>query len=288
MPTTMTNQAKLRFSYGSSVGTASSNIASTVIQGPLSASKSVLEAGYRADGALTYMLHLQNSGAAALAPVTVTDDLGKYAVSPALSVTPLTYVGPTRLYVNGAYVMSLTPSVTADAVTFTVPSLAAGANAMLVYNARVNEYAMPTPTSEIVNTAVIDAPGLTDAVTVTDAIPAADYADVSITKTMSPNPVTDGALLTSTFLLQNFGNTDASNVVLTDTFSPAPAPIAVTVNGVTLADTEYDYVGGLLTLPGAAATYALTVPAAAFPRDPATGEVSVNPGAVTIVVTGTI
>ena len=288
MPTTMTNQAKLRFSYGSSVGTASSNIASTVIQGPLSASKSVLEAGYRADGALTYMLHLQNSGAAALAPVTVTDDLGKYAVSPALSVTPLTYVGPTRLYVNGAYVMSLTPSVTADAVTFTVPSLAAGANAMLVYNARVNEYAMPTPTSEIVNTAVIDAPGLTDAVTVTDAIPAADSADVSITKTMSPNPVTDGALLTSTFLLQNFGNTDASNVVLTDTFSPAPAPIAVTVNGVTLADTEYDYVGGLLTLPGAAATYALTVPAAAFPRDPATGEVSVNPGAVTIVVTGTI
>ena len=284
----MTNQARLQFTYGATTATASSNIASTIIQGPLTANKTLLESAYQADGALTYMVQLTNSGAGALTPVTLVGDLGTYEVSPGLNVTPLTYTGPAQLFLNGVYSASLTPALEPGKVTFTIPSLAPGVNAMLIYKARVNEYALLTAPSAITNTVSVDAPTMMDPVSVSHTVPVADYADVTITKSMTPNPITDGSTLTSTFLIQNFGNTAASSVVLTDAFTPSPDPITVTVDGVTLPGTDYDYTGGVLTLPNAGSAYSLTIPAASFIQDPATGEVTINPGSVTITVAGVI
>ncbi|MDO4572501.1 MAG: hypothetical protein Q4C13_03965, partial [Clostridia bacterium] len=102
------------------------------------------------------------------------------------------------------------------------------------------------------------------------------------------NPVTDGSTLTSSFLIQNYGNTAATDVVLTDTFSPAPNPITVTVGGTALTDADYDYTDGTLRLPGTESSYSLSVPAASFVQNTETGEIAVNPGAVTIVVAGTL
>lgn len=288
MATTITNQARLQFTYGNVTATASSNIASTVMQGPLSAAKSVLDSAYRAEDDLTYIINLTNTGASALAPVTITDNLGTYALTPTGSATPLFYTGPAQLYIDGAYSATLTPTPGINSITFTIPSLAAGANAMLIYKADVDAYAPLAVDSEITNTATITATGLSEPVTVTSTVPVETYADVRIVKAMSPNPVTDGSTLTYTFTIYNYGNTAATNVVLSDTFSPAPSPITVTVEGTVLAPADYSYTGGVLTIPAAGSGYTMSVPAATFTQDAATGEVSVNPGVITITVAGTI
>ena len=82
MATTITNQARLQFTYGGTTATAASNIASTVMQGPLAVTKSVLESAYQNDSELTYIVNLTNSGAATLTNIFVIDDLGTYALSP--------------------------------------------------------------------------------------------------------------------------------------------------------------------------------------------------------------
>ena len=53
--------------------------------------------------------------------------------------------------------------------------------------------------------------------------------------------------------------------------------------------TDFTFEDALLTLPaaGSAAT-TLTVPAATFAQDPETGAVTVSPGTLTVVVTGTV
>lgn len=288
MPTTITNQARLQFTYGATTATASSNIASTSLQGPLSVSKSVLENAYRADGDLTYMITLSNTGAVPLTNIVITDDLGTYAVSETLSVTPLFYRGPTQLYINGVFSTNLTPAPGINSIAFTIPSLAAGANAMLIYKVDVDDYARLDVGASILNTAVVTATGMSEDVTVESAVPVDDYADISITKAMSPNPVTDGSTLTYTFTIQNYGNTAATNVILSDAFSPAPSPISVSVNGVPVPETDYTYAGGLLTLPSEGAAQSITVPAATFLQDAATGQVTVNPGTAVILVAGTI
>ena len=61
----------------------------------------------------------------------------------------------------------------------------------------------------------------------------------------------------------------------------------MTVNGQTVAATDYTYENGLLTLPTGTA-YQLTVPAATITQDPNTGISTVIPGTLLITVTGTI
>lgn len=286
MATEITNQARLTFTYGQSTGSVSSNIASTMMQGPLSGEKNTLDRSYRGAEELTYLITATNTGASSLSGVTVRDDLGRYALASTRIVTPLTYTGPAQLYINGIYNSSLTPDATTEGITFTIPNLAAGASAMIIYQAMVNEYAPLSTGSAIENTVTIGAAGLSEAVTATATVPVEDYADLRITKVMTPNPVTDGATLTNTFTINNYGNTPATNVVLSDAFFLAPNPITVTVDGATVDPQDYTYVDGTLTLPAAASSYSLTIPAADIVQNATTGEVTVNPGVVTIVVAG--
>lgn len=290
MPTTITNQATLQYTYGATTATAASNIATTVLQDPFSVLKSTLESAYRANGELTYLVTLTNSSATTLSDVTVTDDLGTYAVSPTLSVTPLFYTGPAQLYINGVFQFELVPEPGINSIVFTIASIPAGATAMLLYQATVSDEAPQATGASITNTVTVAASGVTGAITASHTIPAETYADVSIVKTMSPNPVSDGATLTYTFTAYNYGNTAATNVILSDTFSPAPVLTAssVSINGVTVSSADYTYTDGVLTLPSAGASIALTVPAATFTQDATTGAISTSPGTTVITVTGTI
>lgn len=96
---------------------------------------------------------------------------------------------------------------------------------------------------------------------------------LTISKSLSPTTVTENGQITYTFIIQNLGNTPATaadNVAITDTFNPVLDPISVAFNGTAWTeDKHYTYsnqTGAFATVPGQ-----ITVPAATFSKDPATG-----------------
>lgn len=288
MATQITNQATLTYTYGQNRGTAASNIATTMLQEPLTVSKSSLSSAYRPGDDVTYMITMNNNGSAPLSNVTVEDDLGTYSIAGPAEVTPLTYTGPAQLYINGAFVSELQPTQNANSITFTIQSLPAGANAMILYKASVNEYALAETGSVLTNTAEFSAAGMSEDLDASHTMDVLDYADVRIIKSMSPNPVTEGSVLTYIFTIYNYGNVDASDVVLSDTFTPAPSMISVTINGAPVPASDYNYQNGVFTLPASGSSMDVTVPAAKFSQEPQSGKVTVSPGTTVIVVNGTI
>lgn len=279
----ITNQANLTYTYGATTVSAVSNIAETEWNASLAAEKRALESAYREGSTLTYLISLKNSGAAPVEDLVITDDLGAYTPAGAAApVTPLTFSGHATLYVNGTFSEELTPETVPEGVRFTVPEIPAGADALLIYQATVNGFAPLTAESEIVNTASV---GETEPLTVSATVPVEAYADVSIEKEMSPNPLTDGAPMTVTFTIENRGNTEATDLVLTDDFPLTLTDPSVTVNGAPV--TDFTFAGNLFTLPAEGSATTLSVPAAAFSQDE-TGAVTVAPGVLTIVLTGTV
>ena len=286
MPTQITNQANIAFNYGNVAGSATSNIATTTLLDPIAAEKRSVGTTYRAGERITYTVSIVNNGNATLQNVTVTDNLGAYTVS-GVTYTPLDFAEGASLYVNGAYVSPIEGTVGAGGVVFVIPTLAPGANALIVYNADVNSFAPLAEGSTIVNTVAVTAQGAATSILATNTVTVENYANLTILKEMSPDPVSDGDVLTYTFTIRNFGNTPATDVVLTDNFAPAPEAITVTVDGEIIPATNYTYESGLLTLPTGGGT-SITVPAATITQNPTTGETVVTPGTIVITVSGTI
>lgn len=283
----ITNQASVAYRYNSRTASALSNIATAVLTEPLGVEKVSLEDTYRAGSQLTYSVTVTNGSSSALSGVTVTDDLGGYVLG-STTVVPLDYVGPAILLVDGSYVGSLTPTLSTDGVTFALPTLGVGASAQVIYKAEVNGSAPLAEGSTVTNTVTVTATGSNAPVTDSDTVTVDSYADVTITKSMTPSGVVDGETLTYTFVLSNFGNAAATDIVLSDTFDPAPEGITVQVDGTTLAASDYDYTGGVLTLPSESGTTALALDAATITQDPETGAVAVTPDTLTVTVTGVI
>jgi uncharacterized repeat protein (TIGR01451 family) len=220
--------------------------------------------------------------------VSVTDDLGTFVFG-TLELTPLTYAPPALLLIDGQDVSTqlTVDTSTAGLLVFSFPTLPAGATANIVYRAAVNEYAPLDVDASITNTATLTSDSDCADGTASATINALSAANVSVFKQMSPNPVICGDTVTYTIRIYNYGNIAAENVVLTDTFNPAPTNITVSRDGVLLIGTDYSYVNGTLTVP-ATATSPVIVPAATFVRDATTGIVTVTPGMVEYTITGTI
>lgn len=280
-----TNQATL--SYNNT--TTTSNIVTGEIIEVLSATKNALEQDYTYGDTVTYAISIINSGTAAFNNLTLTDNLGAYVVGTS-TVTPLTYVdGSVNYYADG--VLQATPVVTSTApLTITGINVPAGGNALVLYVARVNEYAPLAAASTITNTAVISGTGLTNSISVSDTITIANAAQLSITKSITPETVAENGQLTYTFVIQNTGNTAAvatDNVTVTDLFNPILENITVTLNGTTLTEgPQYVYsetTGLFQTVAGI-----ITVPAATYTQDAATGQWTITPGTAVLTVTGTV
>ena len=282
---TFTNQAQL--SYGGNV--VNSNITTGEIVSTLSMTKTALTRTYRPGERITYVLSVVNSGTAAVAGATLTDDLGTYTFG-AGTLVPLTYVaGSARAFLNG--VPAADPTVTAGPpLVFSGLSIPAGGNLLLIYEAEANEFAPLGTGAGTVNTATLTAAGITTPVTATETVTPNTAASLAIRKDISPVPVNENGTLTYTFTLLNYGTvaTDAAdNVTLTDTFNPALTNLVVTLNGAALAaTTDYTYnegTGLFATVPGR-----ITVPAATYVQNPTTGAYTLTPGSVTLVVSGTV
>lgn len=279
-----TNQAQLR--YGNAI--ANSNIAVGEILEVLSATKTAVRKNYGRNDTITYLVSVINAGNTAFTGLTLTDNLGAY-VYDTQTLVPLRYIdGTVKYYSNGT--LQAAPAVTAGPPLvisgLTVP---ANGSILIAYETDVNEYAPLDVEAEIVNTATIRGTGITP-VTVQETVSAGSEPILTITKSISPVPVTENGTLTYTFLIQNTGNVaveEAAASVVTDQFNPILSNLTVTFNGTAWAETtNYIYnedTGLFSTVSGQ-----ITVPAATFAQDELTGAWNVTPGVSTLVITGTI
>jgi uncharacterized repeat protein (TIGR01451 family) len=284
MPT-FTNRAFLTYNNI----TTGSNVATGEILEVLSATKTAVVDEYTVGDRLTYVVSILNAGATPLNGLTLTDNLGAYE-SGGTTLYPLTYVpGSIQYYVDGA--LQLAPAVTAgNTLSVTGISVPAGGNAVLVYAADVNTFAPLDAGGLVENTATITGAGITAPITVTETVTAAVEPALTITKSITPSTVTENSRVTYTFVIQNYGNravVATDNATVTDTFNPILTGLVVALDGVTLTEgTDYTYnetTGVFATVPSR-----ITVPAATFTRDPATGAIVTDPGATVLTVTGTI
>ena len=278
-----TNQAVLSYRNGS----VSSNVVTGELVQVLSATKNALLDNYVAGDVVTYVVTLFNAGTTPLNNVTVTDDLGAYPFGTG-EVTPLTYVtGSVAYYLDG--VLQPQPAVsTTPELTFSGITVPAGDNALIIYQARVNDFAPLGVDGEITNTAT--ATSGTENVTASETITASLAPMLTITKGIEPATVTENGQLTYTFIIQNYGNTAAiatDDLVITDNFDPILENITASYNGVLWSegtDYTYDQATGLFrTVEGS-----ITVPAATYTQDPVTGEWNVTPGTAVVTVNGTV
>ncbi len=282
---TFFNQATLLFQGQ----VTNSNTTSGEVLDILGATKTALSADYGAQDGISYAISLVNSGPTAITNITLTDSLGAYTVG-TTTVYPLDYIdGSVKLFVNG--VLQTAPTVTAgpplDFSGITVP---AGGNALLVYEARTNEYAPLTAGSTIVNELTGSGGGACGAIAATSTIPVRAESTPTITKFASPDEVVCNGEITYTFILQNGGNREivaGDNLAVTDTFNPILNITSVTLDDVAWTEnTGYTYnpaTGEFATVAGQ-----IAIPAASYTQDPDTGVITTTPGVVVLKVTGTV
>lgn len=283
MPT-FTNMATLTYSGG----TVNSNLVTGELRQALAVTKTAVRGTYGTGDDLAYVVSIVNSGAAAFTGLTLTDDLGAYAVGEA-TATPLTYqTGTVLYYVNGA--LQATPTVAAEApLTITGINVPAGGNALVVYEARANAFAPVEAGGTVTNSVTLTGGGLAEGLTAQETVTVRQEAELVITKALEPAVVSDNGQLTYTFTIQNIGNTAVTaqdDAVMTDTFDPILRDIAVTFNGTAwTAGTDYTYdetTGVFTTVAGQ-----ITVPAGSAVQG-TDGAWTVTPGVSTITVTGTV
>ncbi len=282
---TFQNQATL--TYGGNVTT--SNVVTGELQQAVSVAKYAVSDTYTQGEVLTYVISLVNSGTTPLTELTVTDNLGAYVLN-GNDLVPLDYVADSLAYYVGG-VLQPTPAIAAtDPLAVTGITVPAGGNAFLVYQARVNEFASPAQGGSVTNTVTVTGTALPAPITASETVTSDSEAFLTIGKSLNPTTVSEGDRLTYTFVIQNFGNTPVvatDDAVVTDNFDPILSDLAVTFNGAVWTEgVQYTYddtTGVFATIPAN-----ITVPAATYTQNPATGAWSVVPGVSTLVVVGTV
>ena len=287
MPT-IENFATVTYTSDGVATTRVSNLAEIELNSSLSFSKVTLGDTFTATSSVTYVLSVTNGSASTVNNLVVTDNLGTFVLG-TTEITPMAFEAPALLLINGqdASAQLTTDTSVAGSVTFIFPTLAPGATANIIYNALPNGFAPLASGSTFTNTATLTSDSACADGNATATVTVADAADIEVVKTMSPNPAICGDTVTYTIRIYNYGNIPAENVQLTDTFTPAPENISVFRNGVLLTGTTYTYIDGPLTVPPTGVD-GDTVPAATFTRASVTGAVTVSPGVVEYVITGTI
>lgn len=281
-----TNQATL--TYGNYV--AMSNVVTGNLAEVLTATKDAVTDSYREGCPVMYAINIVNSGSLAYNGLTVTDDLGGLTAGTAPALRrPLDYVaGSIRYYSNG--VLQAAPTVAeTDPLVVTGINVPAGGNALLLYTAMPNQFAPVNAGGRIANSVSVTGEGIVNPVTATAETPVDASPSLSIIKALNPTTVVENEPLTYTFTIQNTGATAVTakdNVVVQDVFDPVLNMTGVALNGVPLTGTAYTYNRATGEFATAAGT--MTVPAASYQRDPATGAWLVIPGVTVLTVTGTL
>ena len=184
-----TNQAQL--SYNNTI--INSNVAVGEIFSGITAAKTAVGDTYGRNDEVTYAISIVNEGQTSLTDVIVTDNLGAYTAGET-TLYPLTYVdGTVRLFINGTLVAA--PMVTAGPpLVFSGITIPANSNAIIIYEAAVNEFAPLDTDDSITNTATVESGSATaDA---SETITTEQEADLTITKTIEPSTVFQNGTVT--------------------------------------------------------------------------------------------
>lgn len=255
----------------------------------LTLTKTAISENYGRDDAIAYAVSIVNTGNEALNGISFTDNLGAYTVG-AASLYPLDYVdGSIKYFVGG----TLMPSPTVEAGAPLVISginVPAGSNALIVYEARPNEFAPLASGSVITNTVTAGTAEICSELSATASVPVREEALPFITKFASDTSIACGSEISYTFVLQNLGNAPVvatDDLTVEDLFNPILNISSVTLDGATLSEgTDYSYegtTGEFRTLPGV-----ITIPAASYTQDAQTGVITATPGVAILTVTGTV
>lgn len=281
---TIRNQATLLYNGI----TTKSNITTGELVEVISAAKTAVVTNYDSDSIITYIISIVNSGNSSFTNLKITDNLGQYE-SEELRLVPLDYVrGSLRYYVNG--ILQESPEAGGTPFVIAPISLTANGNAVIVYQARPNEFAPLEAEGSITNKAVISGDGLSAPINIEETVYVRSAARLSISKSMTPTVISGSDQVTYTFIIQNTGNTaitTADNVIISDVFDPVLDITSVTFNGKAWTEPDnytYNEETGLFT----SGADQVTVPAASYTANPETGAIVINPGISTLVIKGTI
>lgn len=289
MGTPIRNQASLAYKSGTVDKTIMSNIASVTLQNIIDIDKTSLENSYRIGETVVYNILFQNTSSGNLTKVTLTDDLGTYDTDTKSGLTPLTYEGPAKEYRNGVLMGTITPEIASNSIKFTLNNVAAYTRVLIQYKVRINDFSPAALDDNKIKNTVIAEIGITnESFSDSNEIPLDNYEDVSIDKEMAPDPISPGDRLIYKFSLANSGTASATNIVLTDTFKPAPKDLHVFVDGIPTTDYDYDDTTGKFRYPSATGASVVNLNGAEIVQDATTGHVTVNPYKYVIMVSGKI
>ncbi len=282
---TFYNQATL--SYG--VNTVISNITEAELLSGLEIEKRAISATYTPGGNVVYAITISNMGSTAYNALTVTDNLGAYALPGGATVLPLTYVdGSILYYLNG--VLQPAPTVTAtQGLLIEDVNLPANSTATFIYEAVANEFAPIGQGATITNTAATNGGAGVGEITASATVSVEEAPQLTIAKAVCPAVLTDNDQLTYTLIVQNLGNIPivaTDGVIIRDFFNPILSDIIVTLDGAVLEEgagyTYNEATGEFATTDGA-----ITVPAATYTQSPA-GSITTTPGVTVLTVTGRV
>ena len=283
---TFYNQATL--SYAGNV--VNSNTTEAELLSGLELTKTPVTENYTVGSEVVYAVTLANMGSASYDTLTLTDNLGAYAVSPETTVVPMTYVeGSLLYYLNGVLQPTPTVSVT-DNLTIEGINLPPNSTATFIYSAKANEFAPASAGSVITNTVTTNGGVGIGEITATATVNVLENPELTIAKAVCPAVINDNDRVTYTIIVQNLGNVPINatdGVIISDVFNPVLSDITVELNGVTLLEgTGYTYnalTGAFATLDGV-----VTVPAATYTQDLVTGTVTTTPGVTVLIVNGRV
>ena len=268
MATPINNSASATYGYGRDRSdSATSNIATANLleQFAIVGSKNIQNPSFRPGEILSYYITATNTGTDSLFNLTFTDDLGG-------SGSPLSFVdGSAYLNFNGM-VTPIIPTSIAP-LTFVIPNtFVPGDMATVDFLVRVNS-AITGDIDSITNTVAITANegSSTGPLYTLDPSPSVtvnleEYANVTITKSVSTQNITEGVPFSYTLELENSGNLPATGVIITDVLPDGFVinSITSTTNGITTTSGAGDYsvdaTTNTLTLPTNPALE-ITVPA---------------------------
>lgn len=261
------------------------------MQDLLTVSKISLGESYSQNSEITFVISINNNNNSVIKNIKIQDDMGTYCLGQDIcdaSFAPLTYIGPSILYIGGAFSANIEPKISNGKILFEISNIPSRSNALIIYKTAANNFAPLSSGSRIISTISISADEISKTITDSSTLNVIDEADIRIIKNMNPNPVLTGEKITYNFSLYNYGNTEATNVVLNDTFTPAPDTVNVYLNSQELSILDFSYTNSALTIPSYNSNVSISIPAANFIQDNVTGLISIEPGTTSIIVTGQI